>query len=92
MEFDLVLYAEPRVKIQQVNAASEQNVLTIVDYFAFTIASRNGIRSRTSPEKRARFEKIDVVADTCQGRGRSHTGKTAASDDHTWHLYQINSA
>ena len=65
-------------------------MLTVVDGLDRPVAGWNGVRGRATTEIWAGFEEIDLVTSARQRRSRSHTGKTAADDDHTGHLYQIN--
>ncbi len=56
VEFDVIFNAEPPVKVQQVDAAPQQDVLAVVDRFRSFARCGDLVRCRATAEKRARFE------------------------------------
>ena len=64
IEADLVLDAQPPVKIEQIDAAAQQHVLAVVDHLGVFAADRPG--SGAAAEEAAGFVKIDFKSGTAR--------------------------
>ena len=73
--------AKSAIKIQEIGAAPEEDVLTVVDDLKVAIAFRNGIGGGPTAGVRTRFIHVDLESGVSQGRSRSETGQTSADDD-----------
>lgn len=80
VEGDLALDAQPPVKIEQIDAASQQDVLAIVDRLFAKL-----VGSCASAQKRPRLEDLHRVPRSAQRRRRRQTGQPAAEHDHIGH-------
>ena len=88
---DPVPHAQPPVKIQQVDAAAQQNVLAVVDHFTFA-ARRAAVGSSASAQKAAGFEQFHFKSGAAQRRRRRESGQTAADHDGCGHPIGLQGA
>src|ERR1700730_8145660 len=77
-ELNLILHAQPRIEIEQVMAATNQNMLAIVDHLGF-FPHRPG--SSPSTDKSPAFQNLDFVSRTGK-RGCSRKAGKAPAKDH----------
>jgi hypothetical protein len=81
MKADFVGHAQALVKIEKVDAATEQDVLAVIDCLRTSYL----IGGRAATQKRACFEHANRMTGSAE-RGRSRqAGQTTADDDHVGH-------
>src|ERR1700752_5091106 len=82
IELNAVPYAEPLVKIQEIDAAAQENVLAVVDDFSlgFAFCRWQRIRGGAAAQERPRFEQLDVEAGSSERCRRGEPGESAAGD------------
>ena len=76
MKRDIVFDAEALVKIHQIDAAAQQDVLAVVDGFRIDF-----VGGRASAQERAGFEELHRMAGGAEGGGGRESGQTSADDD-----------
>src|SRR6185312_16536527 len=84
-------HAEAPVKIQQIHAAAQQNVLAIVDRFravAFGSAYRPGCGAATG--EGARFVQIHAETGAAECGRRSQSGKPGSEYCNAWFGHSLN--
>ena len=87
MKADAVAHAQPRVKIQQVDAAAQQNVLAVVDRLRLALGPGGQVVGRGAPaRKRPRFEHFHLESGAAQRRRRRQTGQPAARNQNFGHI------
>src|SRR5438552_11236813 len=85
MPINAVRFTNTLIEIDQVRAASQQNVLAIVQKFAgLRIFERTGAAPKNSP----RFKESDIDANRFQRHRRRHSGK-AASDNNNAQSFDV---
>jgi hypothetical protein len=84
VELDLVFDAEAFVEVEQVDAAAQQDVLTVVDGLAFQFTA-DFVGRRSSTEEGAAFEDLNVMSCGGKGCGCGETSESAAEDDYRGH-------
>jgi hypothetical protein len=62
MEMDPIFHPQPFIEIDQVRAATQQHVLTVVDRRAVFIGSIQRIRSSPATQKRSRLKNCNSMA------------------------------
>ena len=78
MKRDLVRHAETPVKVEQIDAAAQQDVLAVVDNLpGASFRSGSGIGRRATARVRLLLHDLDVEAGLAQGRRRREPGHAA---------------
>src|SRR5579883_2485896 len=86
IEADAVAHAESGVKIQQVGAAAQQDVLAVIDDFGFrSLLSRSGIGRGAAAWKRPGFEDIDLESRAAERSRGGESGESAAGNENFGH-------
>jgi hypothetical protein len=80
IEADTVAHAKPRIKVEQVYATAEQDVLAIVDGLGFAFARRHRIGRGAASKKRPRFKQIDFESGAAQRRRRGQASQSATGN------------
>jgi hypothetical protein len=95
VELDSIGHSQPAVKIHEIKAAAQQDVLAIIDDFG--TVTGNGIGSGATAQKSARLKNVDFesgLAQRCRGRepgqasadhncrGHAALGEEAGACDH----------
>src|SRR5947209_3177603 len=77
IEADAVVDAEAAVEVEEVDAAAQEHMLTIVDHLGVFIGRRHRIGCRAAAEKAARFVEIDLKARFAQSRRSRQSGESS---------------
>ena len=85
MEFDLIQDAQAAKEIQEVDAAGQQDVLSVVHDLRGLIGCVEGVGGRATTRKPASFKNADPMARSAQGSGRRKTGETTADNNDVRH-------
>jgi len=80
---DLVPHPKPLVKIEQVYAAPQEQMLAVIHHFRPLAA--HGPGRGASAQEGARLVKIHLETGAAQRRSRSQTGQAAAQHRNRWH-------
>ncbi len=92
VEFDPVGHAQPAVKVHQVDAASQQHMLAIVDHFRLAGLAGKRVGSSASAQKPAGLEQIHLESGLPERRRGRQSGQTAADHDGCGHQKRMRAA
>ena len=81
-----VAHAQPRIKIQQVDATAQQDVLAVVDQDGRVVGWRERKRGSAAAQKRAGFKYLDAEPGAAQGGRGGKAGQSATDDDCARHF------
>jgi hypothetical protein len=90
MEADQVADAQALVEIQEVDAATQQNVLAVIDGLGgIFVRAGNGVRRGASAQEVARLEEIHVETSAAQSGCGGEAGEAAAGYENRGHQQPV---
>ena len=96
VKMDPIRHAQAPVEIHQIDAAAQQDMLAVVDYFRRIVRMRsvawNRIRSGAAAQESPGLKKINLESGLAQRGGRRKAGQTSADHDRRWHSVILSRA
>ena len=85
VEVDPVRYTHALIEIDKIDAASQQDVLAVVDDLRCAAFTGDGVRGRASAQKAAGLEKFYLESSRAESGGSRESCKSAANDNRSGH-------